>query len=241
MCPALEWSKNRYFYLTNFYVKVICKILYAIVFFILVSCKKENHVTVQSPSAFSKVKSVNDSVEDRKSSTKPAAQPAIKKDSYFTYKKWNIVDKSNETYEIPGFVTHLKSYLDETKNIGGKKVYVNNKEIDFNVTDAYVFTPFIFIHGQEKVLLIQEEDESGVYGYSLYYFNKDQFIKKEYLDIAPENTLEINKFVKIKNEAQNLKVTILTDKYYDARLEEMRPSSGYNHIINKAVPGEKTP
>ncbi len=32
VCPALEWSKNRYFYLTNFYVKVICKILYAIVF-----------------------------------------------------------------------------------------------------------------------------------------------------------------------------------------------------------------
>lgn len=217
------------------------QLLYTLSFLCLFSCKKENHDTVQSSSGFSKVKSVSDSAEDKRSSAKPANQATIKNDSYFTYKKWNTVNKSNETYEIPGFVTHLKSYLDETKNIGGKKVYVNNKEIDFNVTDAYVFTPFIFIDGQEKILLIQEEDESGVYGYSLYYFNKDQFIKKEYLDIAPENTLEINKFVKIKNEAQNLKVIILTDKYYDARLEEMKPSSGYNHIINKAVPGEITP
>ncbi|MGN7866741.1 hypothetical protein [Chryseobacterium sp. 22458] len=216
------------------------QLLYTLSFLCLFSCKKENHVSVQSPSAFSKVKSVNDSVEDRKSSTKPAAQPAIKTDSYFTYKKWNIVDKSNETYKFPGFITHLKSYLDEAKNIGGKKVYVNNKEIDFNVTDTYVFTPFIFINGEEKVLLIQEEDESGVYGYSFYYFNKDKFIKKEYLDIAPENTLEIDKFVKIKNEAQNLKITILTDKYYDARLEEMRPSSGYNLVINKTVQDERT-
>lgn len=156
-----------------------------------------------------------------------------KKNSYFAYEKWNSVNKEDEVYQKPGFIVQLKNYLDEPNNIGGKKIYINNKEIDLIITDAYVLTPFLFAVGHEKILLIQEEDESGVYGYIFYYFNKENFIKKEYLDIAPENITEIDKFIKLKNEVTSVSINILTDKYYDTKLDEIIPSHEYHFSINK--------
>ncbi|CAH0266436.1 hypothetical protein [Chryseobacterium sp. Bi04] len=161
---------------------------------------------------------------DYKEAQVSQTQPLAKNESYFIYEKWNKINESEEIYQNPGCVIQLKSYLDEAKNIGGKKIYVNNKEIDFIISDAYVFTPFIFVDGAEKILLIQEEDESGIYGYRLYYLDKEKYIKKEYLEIAPEKPLDVDKFIKFKNHAKSITAIILTDKYYDTKLDKIKPS-----------------
>lgn len=161
----------------------------------------------------------------------------LNNDSYFIYEKWSSINESKEIYQKSGLTLQLKNFLDESKNIGGKKIFVNDNEIDFIVTDASVFTPFIFFDGDEKILLIQEEDESGIYGYWLYYFNKEKFVKKAYLEIAPENTVEINKFIKFKNQPKDIIAIILTNKYYDTKLNKIKSST--DHLTISKIPVQK--
>lgn len=159
-----------------------------------------------------------------------------KEDSFFTFKNWNSIDKSKAIYQSPEFLVKLNNYLDEEKNVGGKKVYINNKEIDFIITDAYVLTPFLFIAGNEKILLIQEEDEGGIYGYIVYYFENEKCIKRDYLNISPvEENLEIDKFIRFSNDSQVIKPLILTHKYYDTNTDEIKSSNQYTFIINKTI------
>lgn len=164
-------------------------------------------------------------------------QILLNNDSYFTYEKWSGINESKEIYQKSGLTLQLKSFLDESKNIGGKKIFVNDNEIDSIVTDAYAFTPFIFLDGDEKILLIQEEDESGIYGYWLYYFNKEKFVKKTYLEIAPENKVEISKFIKFKNQSKDILAIILTSKYYDTKLNKIKSSS--DHLTISKIPVQK--
>ncbi|EKB58888.1 hypothetical protein [Bergeyella zoohelcum] len=159
-------------------------------------------------------------------------------DSFFTYKKWSSIDP-NGIYEFSQFSVELKSYLDEKENVGGKKLYVNNKEIDLIVTDAYVLTPFLFVSDTEKIILIQEEDEGGIYGYILYYFVDERYVKKEYLYISPENQIEIQNFIKFKNDKNTILVMILTEKYYDTKTDKIKFSNQYNFRINKITGNAK--
>lgn len=158
----------------------------------------------------------------------------LNNDSYFTYEKWSGINESKEIYQKSGLTLQLKNFLDESKNIGGKKIFVNDNEIDFIVTDASLFTPFIFFDGDEKILLIQEEDESGIYGYLLYYFNKEKFVQKAYLEIAPENKVEINKFIKFKNQPKDIIAIILTNSYYDTKLNKIKSST--DHLTISKIP-----
>lgn len=190
---------------------------------LILSCKETKPETIQ-PSKSEEKKPINNS---------SISKDEKKKNSYFAYEKWSSINKEDEVYQKSEFIVQLKNYLDEPNNIGGKKIFINNKEIDLIITDAYVLTPFLFADGYEKILLIQEEDESGVYGYFFYYFDKKNLIKKGYLDIAPENIAEIDKFIKLKNEATSVSVNILTDKYYDTKLDEIMPSHKYHFSISK--------
>lgn len=162
-----------------------------------------------------------------------------KTDSFFTYQKWSSVENDG-VYQFSDFSIQLKKYLNEKENVGGSKVYVNNKEIDKLVTDAYVLTPFLFVNDTEKILLIQEEDEGGIYGYILYYFVNDKYIKREYLNISPENQIEIQNFIKFKSEESSILVMILTNKYYDTKTDEIKFSNQYDYRINKTNENPKT-
>lgn len=158
--------------------------------------------------------------------------------SFFTYEKWSSVDP-NGIYELSQFSIELKSYLDEKENAGGKKLYANNEEIDLIITDAYVLTPFLFINHTEKILLIQEEDEGGIHGYILYYFVNERYVRKEYLYISPENKIEIQDFIKFKNDQDSILVLILTEKYYDTKTDKIEFSNQYNFRINKITGNAK--
>lgn len=156
-----------------------------------------------------------------------------RKESYFTYEKWISINKENDIYKNDKHTIQFKNYLDESKNEGGRKLYVNNKEVDFIITDAYVLTPYLFIDGVEKILLIKEEDEGGIYGFILYYFSNEKLLKKEYLDISPEVETEIDKFFKFKNDANTIQPIIITDKYYDTKIDKIKSAKEYNFVINK--------
>lgn len=101
-------------------------------------------------------------------------------------------------------------------------------------------TPFLFVNDTEKILLIQEEDEGGIYGYILYYFVNDKYIKREYLNISPENQIEIQNFIKFKSEESSILVMILTNKYYDTKTDEIKFSNQYDYRINKTNENPKT-
>lgn len=162
------------------------------------------------------------------------------KNSYFKYKKWSLIDNKEGIYQFSEFSIKLKNDLDDKKNIGGKKAFLNNQEIDFIITDAYVLTPFLFIdNNNEKIVLIQEEDEGGIYGYILYYFINDKFVKREYLDISPVNQIEIDKFINFKNDNNTIRTIILTDEYYDTKTEKIESSNQFNFIFNKTKNDEK--
>ncbi|WP_153398088.1 hypothetical protein [Chryseobacterium vaccae] len=210
------------------------QILFIVGLFIFFSCKETKPETHQ-PSGSDAIKPVNDTnKKDKKINKVNSDQPESQNNAYFIYEKWNTINKAEGIYQKNRLTLQLKSYLDESKNIGGKKMYINNKEIDFIVSDAYVLTPFIFTDGYENILLIQEEDESGIYGYRLYYFDKEKLVKKIILDVAPvEDTVEINKFITFKNGKQNIVPIILTNQYYDTELYTMKPSSNYRFVISK--------
>lgn len=108
-----------------------------------------------------------------------------KVNSKFIYKKWISNTDSEEIYRSDGQIVQLKSFVDQEKNIGGKKVIVNNQEIDFVQSDSYVFKPFLFVFEDKELILVQEEDESGINGYLIYFFQDNVFLKKEYLSITP--------------------------------------------------------
>lgn len=160
--------------------------------------------------------------------------PENKKSFYFTYKKWDSENESSNIYKDTHISVELKNYLDEQENIGGKQVFANNKQIDLIVTDAYKLTPYLFVDNEESLLLIQEEDESGIYGYLLYYFEEGKYIKKTYLNVSPVNQTKIDRFIKFKNIGNSIKAIILTDKYYDTGNDKIKPSEQYNFIFNKA-------
>ncbi|MDR2236629.1 MAG: hypothetical protein LBE92_10935 [Chryseobacterium sp.] len=201
------------------------KIIYIAGFLLLFACKETK------PDATSS--------EIKKDSVEKSSDHSINKDksdSYFIYTKWDHINKPKESYQSAEFTVRLQSDLDEARNIGGKKVYVNGKEIDFLVTDAYVFTPFILTNGSEKILLLQEEDESGTYGYRFYYFNKEKLVKKGILDIAPDDdTLATEQFITFKNKPQYIVPIIVADQYYDTSLDKIMPSAGYSFTIDKTA------
>lgn len=201
----------------------------------LFSCKETKQQTYQPSSGSDRIKPTgNTSPEKNKVSKVDIHQSENQNNSYFIYEKWNTADNAEGTYQKTGLTVQLKSYLNESENIGGKKLYINSRETDFIVSDAYVFTPFLFTDGPESILLLQEEDESGIYGYRLYYFDNEKLIKKTILNIAPvEDTMEINKFITFKNGKQNIIPVILTGQYYDTELYTMKLSSGYRFIIRK--------
>ncbi|PXY46040.1 hypothetical protein [Flavobacterium hydrophilum] len=152
--------------------------------------------------------------------------------SFFTYKKWDLVNKKEGEYKSSNELIQLKKELDEKNNIGGIKFYLNNKEVDFIISDAYVFTPYLFVDKDKCIILIKEEDEGGIYGYFLYYFDGNKPVTKEYLDIAPINDVEINKFIQFKNSNNSIKISLLTEKYYNTDLEKNENSNSYNFIVD---------
>lgn len=154
--------------------------------------------------------------------------------TYYQYKKWDSVIKSDDIYKFNDAVVQFKNHLDETKNVGGKKFYFNNEAIDFIISDAYVFTPYLFVNGTQKIILVQEEDEGGIYGYIVYYFNNNEVINKEYLDVSPNTDVTIDHFISFKDEKTNVEAVILTDKYYNTKLDKIEDSGKYSFILKKS-------
>ncbi|HLM54162.1 MAG TPA: hypothetical protein VK325_11380, partial [Pseudoxanthomonas sp.] len=45
-----------------------------------------------------------------------------------------------------------KNYLDGSKSTGGKKFYINGKEIYFIVSDGWVFAPHLFVYRNQEII-----------------------------------------------------------------------------------------
>ena len=179
-------------------------------------------------------KTLNEEPQKNVKTSDNYASLKIDEETVFKYQKWDLINKSDENYEIDGQKIQLKSFLNEAKNEGGKKIYFNGKEIDFIVSDAYVFTPYLFQNNNQKIILVREEDEGGIYGYIVYLLKDNQVVNKSYLDVSPtDQNLPINQFFEFKNHNDTVAAKILTDKYYDTKSDEVKSSSQYSFVLNK--------
>ena len=151
--------------------------------------------------------------------------------SVFKFVEWSSISKTNENYKYGEETIHLRNFLDEENNIGGKKIFVNDIEIDFVITDAYVFTPYLFVSNDDKILLIKEEDEGSVYGFRLYHLKNSKLISKQFLDISPVDEIKIEDFIEFKIVNNTINVSLKTDSYYDTKTDKIEPSSEYHPII----------
>ncbi len=91
-----------------------------------------------------------------------------------------------------------------------------------------MFIPYLFKNIDQSIILVSEADEGGIYGYILYYFRKGKLLNKDYLHIAPIDDISINQFIEFEEIEDTIKVNVLTDQYYDTRLDKTKNSNNYN-------------
>lgn len=138
-------------------------------------------------------------------------------------------------YKSFGTTIQLRNSLAKTNQIGGKKIFHNNNEIDYITTDAYVITPYLFVENENKILLLEEKDEGGIYGYIMYLFDENNLILKQSLNIAPVNDIELSQFIQFENVRDSIKINLLQDKFLNTKLDTVENSSERNFLfqINK--------
>ncbi len=164
----------------------------------------------------------------------------IQEVSLFKYTKWGFVDNIKEIYKTDNQTIQLKRFVDKSKNTAGKKLYVNNIEIDSITTDAYKLKPYLFINNDEKILLLEESAEDGIWGYILYLFRNNKLIKRDFLNIAPvDEVVKINDFILLSKENNKVVVKLKTESYYNSEIEKVDKSNGYLHVINPEIKIEK--
>jgi hypothetical protein len=164
----------------------------------------------------------------------------IQEVSLFKYTKWEFVDNIKAIYKADNQTIQLKNFISKSKNTAGKKLYVNNIEIDSITTDAYKLKPYLFINNDEKILLLEESAEDGIWGYILYVFRNNKLIKRDFLNIAPvDEVVEVNDFILLSKENNEVVVKLKTESYYNSEIEKVDKSDGYLHVINPEIKIEK--
>ena len=111
---------------------------------------------------------------------------AQKKEGYdkFTFCKWEKIEKNKGIYSYKNTKIELKHFLDESKNVAGKILTVNNKVIDRITDDSYVQIPYLYTYpkGNISLLFVEEADEGGIWGYIVYLLENEKVYKSGYLD-----------------------------------------------------------
>ena len=155
----------------------------------------------------------------------------------FTFCKWEKIEKNKGIYSYKNTRIELKHFLDESKNVAGKILTVNNKVIDRITDDSYVQIPYLYTYpkGNISLLFIEEADEGGIWGYIVYLIENDKVYKSGYLEISSvEDSIPFTKnFISCINNIDKIVFKIITMEYFDTSDYVVRKSIYFRYYIDK--------
>ncbi len=143
--------------------------------------------------------------------------------------------KHSNVHIYKKFNIELKHFLDESKNIAGEILKVNNSVVDSIISDSYVKVPYLYnCFDNFSILFVEESDEGGVWGQKVYLLKENENKILGDINISPiEDYKEFHDdFISIINDNNKIEIKINDSLYFDTRTYKTRSAHSFSRTFN---------